>query len=116
MRGQIGVLNHRVGAVGALAGSVLTYFGFIHGAKLGVGESAGVALDYLLFAVIRWRLAKRAGAPQIQGGGPPSLAAEGLRLQGSGETWPTAACASNQPRPGRRGRNRGGGGWQAPGP
>jgi AGZA family xanthine/uracil permease-like MFS transporter len=54
---------HRA-AVYALAGAVLALFGFIHGAKLGVGESAGVVLDYLLFAVICWGLAKRAGAPQ----------------------------------------------------
>ncbi len=49
-------------AVYALAGAVLAFFGFIHGAKLGVGESAGVALGYLLFAVICWSLARRATA------------------------------------------------------
>lgn len=51
-------------AVYALAGAVLSFFGFIHGAKLGVGESSGVALGYLLFAVICWGLTKRAGAPR----------------------------------------------------
>ena len=49
---------HRA-AVYALAGAVLAFFGFIHGAKLGIGESAGVALGYLLFAFICWILAKR---------------------------------------------------------
>ena len=47
-------------AVYALAGAVLAFFGFIHGAKLGVGESSGVALGYLLFAIICWSLARRA--------------------------------------------------------
>src|SRR5215469_4909204 len=50
---------HRA-AVYALAGAVLAFFGFIHGAKLGIGESAGVALGYLLFALICWALARRA--------------------------------------------------------
>jgi adenine/guanine/hypoxanthine permease len=47
-------------AVYALAGAVLAFFGFIHGAKLGIGESSGVALGYLLFALICWSLARRA--------------------------------------------------------
>jgi hypothetical protein len=44
---------------------VLSYFGFIHGAKLGIGESAGVALGYLLLAAICWGFARRepAGKP-----------------------------------------------------
>jgi adenine/guanine/hypoxanthine permease len=46
-------------AVYALAGCVLSFFGFIHGAKLGIGESAEVALGYLLFALICWGLALR---------------------------------------------------------
>jgi AGZA family xanthine/uracil permease-like MFS transporter len=50
---------HRA-AVYALAGAVLAFFGFIHGAKLAIGESAGVALGYLLFAIICWVLARRA--------------------------------------------------------
>ena len=54
---------HRA-AVYALSGAVLSYFGFIHGAKLGIGESSGVALGYVLFALICWALARRAGAPQ----------------------------------------------------
>ena len=54
---------HRA-AVYALAGAVLSYFGFIHGAKLGIGESSGVALGYVLFALICWALARRAGTPQ----------------------------------------------------
>lgn len=46
-------------AVYALAGCVLSFFGFIHGAKLGIGESAEVALGYLLFALICWGLSLR---------------------------------------------------------
>ncbi len=54
-------------AIYALAGAVLSFFGFIHGAKLGIAESAQVALGYLLFAIICWGLAQRAGAPQPSG-------------------------------------------------
>ena len=50
---------HRAAAY-ALAGAVLAFFGFIHGAKLGIGESTEVALGYLLFALICWALARRA--------------------------------------------------------
>jgi adenine/guanine/hypoxanthine permease len=52
-------------AVYGLAGAVLSYFGFIHGAKLGIGESSGVALGYLLLAAICWGFARRepAGKP-----------------------------------------------------
>jgi AGZA family xanthine/uracil permease-like MFS transporter len=46
-------------AVYSLAGAVLAYFGFIHGAKLGIGESAEVALGYVLLAAIFWGLARR---------------------------------------------------------
>ena len=51
-------------AVYALAGCVLSFFGFIHGAKLGIGESAEVALGYLLFALICWGLSLREPAPK----------------------------------------------------
>ena len=47
-------------AVYALAGAILSFFGFIHGGKLGVGESAGVALGYALFAAICLGLRGRA--------------------------------------------------------
>jgi len=52
-------------AIYGLAGAVLSYFGFIHGAKLGIGESSGVALGYLLLAAICWGFARRepAGKP-----------------------------------------------------
>src|SRR5262245_56341557 len=46
-------------AIYGLAGAVLSYFGFIHGAKLGIGESSGVALGYLLLAAICWGFARR---------------------------------------------------------
>jgi adenine/guanine/hypoxanthine permease len=51
-------------AVYALAGCVLSFFGFIHGAKLGIGESAEVALGYLLFALICWGLSLREPVPK----------------------------------------------------
>jgi AGZA family xanthine/uracil permease-like MFS transporter len=44
----------KLAAAYAAAGAVLTYFGFIHGAAIGVGDglgvSPGIALGYLLMA------------------------------------------------------------------
>jgi AGZA family xanthine/uracil permease-like MFS transporter len=49
----------RHAAVYAFAGAILSYFGFIHGAQLGIGASPMVALGYLLLGVIclivEWR-------------------------------------------------------------
>ncbi|HYM30993.1 MAG TPA: hypothetical protein VEU47_06830 [Candidatus Cybelea sp.] len=49
----------RHAAVYAFAGAVLSYFGFIHGAQLGIGESPQVALGYLLLGglclIAEWR-------------------------------------------------------------
>jgi adenine/guanine/hypoxanthine permease len=39
-------------AIYAAAGAVLAFFGFIHGTALGIGNSAAVALGYLIIAVI----------------------------------------------------------------
>jgi len=64
-------------AIYALAGAVLSFFGFIHGARLGIGESSEVALGYLLFAVICWGLARRADARQPEAA--PEPAATGRR-------------------------------------
>ena len=36
----------------ALAGAVLAFFGFIHGEKIGFGQSPAVALSYLAVAVV----------------------------------------------------------------
>jgi AGZA family xanthine/uracil permease-like MFS transporter len=44
--------NFKHAAIYAVAGAILSFFGFIHGAKLGIGESADVALGYLLLAGI----------------------------------------------------------------
>lgn len=52
-------------AVYSLAGAVLSYFGFIHGAKLGIGESSEVALGYFLLALIFWGLAQREPAAKM---------------------------------------------------
>ena len=51
--------NFKLAAIYALAGSVLSYFGFIHGAKLGIGEAADVALGYLLLAGICYGMARQ---------------------------------------------------------
>src|SRR5262249_61675417 len=51
---------HRA-AVYALAGALLAFFGFIHGAKLAIGESSGMGLCYLPFAFLYLALAR--GAP-----------------------------------------------------
>jgi len=48
------LLDHKpkVAAAYALAGAVLSYFGFIHGSQVGVGVSPMVALGYLLMAAL----------------------------------------------------------------
>ena len=57
--GAIGVIiidnKVKLAAAYALAGAVLSYFGFIHGAAIGIGESGlgvspSIALGYLLLA------------------------------------------------------------------
>ncbi|MBV9491674.1 MAG: regulator [Verrucomicrobia bacterium] len=42
----------------ALSGAVLTFFGFMHGEKIGIGETPVVAISYLLVAVTMVGLAK----------------------------------------------------------
>ncbi|MBS0561841.1 MAG: regulator [Proteobacteria bacterium] len=44
----------------ALAGAVLTFFGFIHGEGVGIGESPGVAFAYLMVSAILYVCAKYA--------------------------------------------------------
>jgi len=48
------LLDHRpkMAAAYALAGAILSYFGFIHGPQVGIGVSPDVALGYLLMAVL----------------------------------------------------------------
>lgn len=46
-------------ALYAVVGAVLSYIGFIHGAKLAIGESPQVALGYLLLALVCWAVAGR---------------------------------------------------------
>ena len=57
----------------ALAGAVLTYFGFMHGAAVGVGHGLGVspavALAYAIVAAMLFGLARSAAAVAM---GPPS--------------------------------------------
>jgi AGZA family xanthine/uracil permease-like MFS transporter len=42
--------NFKMAATYAFAGAVLSFFGFIHGAQLGIAVSPLVALGYALFA------------------------------------------------------------------
>jgi AGZA family xanthine/uracil permease-like MFS transporter len=44
----------------ALAGTLLTFFGFIHGEGIGIGRSPQVAVAYLAVAVLLFACAKRA--------------------------------------------------------
>jgi adenine/guanine/hypoxanthine permease len=46
------LIDHKpkMAAAYALAGAVLSYFGFIHGAQVGFGVSPGIAIGYLLMA------------------------------------------------------------------
>jgi AGZA family xanthine/uracil permease-like MFS transporter len=48
------LLDHKpkMAAAYALVGAVLSYFGFIHSAQVGIGVSPLVALGYLLMAVL----------------------------------------------------------------
>ncbi len=48
------IIDHRFdrAAVYALAGAILSYFGFIHGTSLAVGASPGVAIGYLFIALV----------------------------------------------------------------
>jgi adenine/guanine/hypoxanthine permease len=52
-------------AIYAAAGAVLAFFGFIHGTSLGVGNSAPVALGYLIIAVICVALGRQAYEPIV---------------------------------------------------
>jgi AGZA family xanthine/uracil permease-like MFS transporter len=54
--------DFRKAALYAVVGAILSYVGFIHGAKLGLGESPQVALGYLLLAVVCWGATLRAKA------------------------------------------------------
>src|SRR5262249_36218666 len=49
-------------AIYAVVGAVLSWFGVIHGAQLGLGESSLVALGYLLLAAICWYMTGRGEA------------------------------------------------------
>jgi AGZA family xanthine/uracil permease-like MFS transporter len=66
----------------AAAGAVLTFFGFMHGEKIGIAESPLVAVSYLAVAGILLGCAKfatvEAKTPEAveHGGGVPALAAE----------------------------------------
>ena len=44
--------NFMKAAAFALAGAVLTFFGFMHGERIGIGETPVVAASYLIIAVV----------------------------------------------------------------
>jgi len=48
------LIDHKpkMAAAYALAGAILSYFGFIHGPQVGIGVSPAVALGYLLMAAL----------------------------------------------------------------
>ena len=50
----------------AIAGSVLTFFGFMHGEHIGIGQSPLVALSYLVVAGIIFSCAKFSSVPVIE--------------------------------------------------
>jgi AGZA family xanthine/uracil permease-like MFS transporter len=52
-------------AIYAAAGAVLAFFGFIHGTSLGIGNSAGVALGYLIVAIICVALGRQGYEPIV---------------------------------------------------
>ena len=56
------IYDFRKAAVYAVAGGVRPWVGFIHGAKLGFGESPQVARGYLRLALICWLMARRGRA------------------------------------------------------
>jgi AGZA family xanthine/uracil permease-like MFS transporter len=51
-------------AVYAVAGAILSYFGFIHGTSLGIGASTQVAVGYLMIALICVAVGWRNRSPQ----------------------------------------------------
>jgi AGZA family xanthine/uracil permease-like MFS transporter len=54
--GSIGVFiidrNFKKGAAFAFAGGVMTFFGFMHGEQIGIGQSPTVAVSYLMVGVV----------------------------------------------------------------
>ena len=54
------------GAAFALAGAVLTFFGFIHGEAIGIGRAPAVAFSYLAVSGLLFASARYAAAPILQ--------------------------------------------------
>jgi AGZA family xanthine/uracil permease-like MFS transporter len=50
----------------AMAGAVMTFFGFMHGERIGIGESPAVAVSYLVVAGIFAACAKSVVVPAVQ--------------------------------------------------
>ena len=58
----------------AAAGAVLSFFGFIHGISLGVGNSAPVALGYLIVAGVCDALSRQNYAEMVISAAEPARA------------------------------------------
>jgi AGZA family xanthine/uracil permease-like MFS transporter len=89
--GAIGVFvidrNFTKASVFSLAGAVLTFFGFMHGEKIGFGESPVMALSYLGVATVLYACA-RSGAVAPA---PMPVADSGeVELHGAAEPLPAA--------------------------
>ena len=52
-------------ALFALAGAVLSFFGFIHGTALGVGSSISVAVGYLIVAGVCFALSRQSYPAEV---------------------------------------------------
>jgi AGZA family xanthine/uracil permease-like MFS transporter len=76
------VIDRKFGKAAAFAGggALLTFFGFMHGERIGVGQSPMVALSYLLVGVVMLGCAKLVTASVAA----PKRAAEDESLVPSG--------------------------------
>jgi AGZA family xanthine/uracil permease-like MFS transporter len=61
-------------ALFAAAGAVLAFFGFIHGTSLGIGNSAPVALGYLIVAGVCYALSRQNYAVAVISAEEPAVA------------------------------------------
>ena len=61
----------------ALAGAVLTFFGFMHGEAIGVAQSPFVAASYLIVAGLLLACARSVSPVQAGAGHPTSESAHG---------------------------------------
>jgi AGZA family xanthine/uracil permease-like MFS transporter len=72
------LIDHKfkLAAAYAAAGAVLSYFGFIHGAQIGVGVSPDIAAGYLLMAILCFAFAYLKTEPVEEGAEPTVICAD----------------------------------------